>query len=347
MPADCSSTRSRSPRPSARRPTSSPASTARSRSPARCSTTSARPRPTTTIPLAIELTDAGRLEGEIPRGYYRVRREIEEIEGFDPHLAQAILHIILSHHGQLEHGSPVVPATREATLVHSIDNLGGKLGSFDRLEKELADGESWSRFDRGIDGSAFFGSRPPSRVSPKIRSTENDPLAGRRQSAPIPGGPIDYGGANPTARRDHSMFSRARQVDRRRDRSARPRRLAAPESRSPNTTTITTTIITTASPSTTAGTTIPTTTAGPATATAASSRLAGSRPWSPRSLSRARRRSPPAAAPRTATRSRARPRRRARQRSPGSIRRDLAVGLEHPRSALGRGDASRTRPDGG
>ena len=42
---------------------------------------------------------------------------------------------------------------------HAIDNLGGKLGSFDRLERELGDGESWSRFDRGIDGSAFFGSR--------------------------------------------------------------------------------------------------------------------------------------------------------------------------------------------
>jgi 3'-5' exoribonuclease len=110
-------------------------------------------------PLAIELTDEGRLEGEIPRGYYKVRREIERIEGFDPGLAQAILHIILSHHGQLEHGSPVVPATREATLVHAIDNLGGKLGSFDRLERELAEGENWSRFDRGIDGSAFFGSR--------------------------------------------------------------------------------------------------------------------------------------------------------------------------------------------
>jgi 3'-5' exoribonuclease len=110
-------------------------------------------------PLAIDLTDAGRLEGEIPRGYYMVRREIEGIESFDPALAQAVLHIILSHHGQLEHGSPVVPATREATLVHAIDNLGGKLGSFDRLEKELADGESWSRFDRGIAGSAFFGSR--------------------------------------------------------------------------------------------------------------------------------------------------------------------------------------------
>jgi 3'-5' exoribonuclease len=109
--------------------------------------------------LAIELTDAGRLHAEIPLGYYKVRREIEGIEGFDPDLAEAILHIILSHHGSLEHGSPVVPCTREATLVHMIDNLGGKLGSFDRLEKELAEGESWSRFDRGIDASAFFGQR--------------------------------------------------------------------------------------------------------------------------------------------------------------------------------------------
>jgi 3'-5' exoribonuclease len=110
-------------------------------------------------PLAIELTDAGRLEAEIPLGYYKVRRQIEEIDGFDPDLAQAILHIILSHHGSLEHGSPVVPCTREAALVHALDNLGGKLGSFDRLERELADGESWSRFDRGIDASAFFGSK--------------------------------------------------------------------------------------------------------------------------------------------------------------------------------------------
>ncbi len=108
-------------------------------------------------PLAIDLTDAGRLQAEIPLGYYKVRRRIEEIEGFDPELAQAVLHIVLSHHGHLEHGSPVVPCTREATLVHSIDNLGGKLGSFDRLERELADGERWSRFDRGIDAAAFFG----------------------------------------------------------------------------------------------------------------------------------------------------------------------------------------------
>jgi 3'-5' exoribonuclease len=108
---------------------------------------------------AIELTDPGKLLGEIPLGYYTVRREIERIDGFPPETAQAVLHIILSHHGRLEHGSPVVPCTREATLVHMIDNLGGTLGSFDRLEKALADGERWSGFDRGISGSAYFAPR--------------------------------------------------------------------------------------------------------------------------------------------------------------------------------------------
>jgi 3'-5' exoribonuclease len=116
----------------------------------------------TTDPAAIDLTDAGRLQGEIPLGYFRVRREIEAIPGFPPATAQSVLHIILSHHGSLEHGSPVVPATREATLVHFLDNLGGRLGSFDRLEKALAPGASWTSFDRGIGASAYFGPPPAS-----------------------------------------------------------------------------------------------------------------------------------------------------------------------------------------
>ena len=110
-------------------------------------------------PQAIDLTDAGRLQGEIPLGYYRVRRAIEDLPGFPQDLAQAVLHIILSHHGALEHGSPVVPCTREATLVHMIDNLGGKLGSFDRIEKELPAGAVWSGYDKAIGGGAYFAGR--------------------------------------------------------------------------------------------------------------------------------------------------------------------------------------------
>ena len=82
------------------------------------------------------------------------------IEAFPVELAQTVAHIILSHHGALEHGSPVLPCTREATLVHMIDNLGGRLGSFDRLERGLAPGRRWSGFDRAIGTGAFFAERP-------------------------------------------------------------------------------------------------------------------------------------------------------------------------------------------
>ena len=108
---------------------------------------------------AIDLSDAGRLQGEIPLGYFRVRQAVEAIEGFPCDTAEALLHIVLSHHGKLEHGSPVTPCTREATLVHQIDNLGGTLGSYDRIEKSLADGECWSSFDRALSGSAYFARR--------------------------------------------------------------------------------------------------------------------------------------------------------------------------------------------
>ncbi len=124
----------------------------------------------------VEMTDLGRLHGEIALGYFRVRRMIEQIEGFPAELARAVLHIILSHHGTLENGSPVMPCTREATLVHMIDNLGGRLGSFDRLQRELAPGRSWSDFDRAIGAAAFFG------------TAEEQPAAADGSLAPAPAG---------------------------------------------------------------------------------------------------------------------------------------------------------------
>jgi 3'-5' exoribonuclease len=142
-------------------------------------------------PRSIDFTDVGRMQGEIALGYYRIRRAIEDIEGFPESLAQALLHIILSHHGSLEHGSPVVPCTREATLVHMIDNLGGRLGSFDRLEKELSAGQQWSSFDRAIGGGAFFADRSPvvrepsepATVAPEPSTAAPEPLSAAREAA--------------------------------------------------------------------------------------------------------------------------------------------------------------------
>jgi 3'-5' exoribonuclease len=107
----------------------------------------------------VSLNDAGKLIGEIPSGYYTVRHAIEQIPGFPPQFAQALLHIILSHHGCLEHGSPVLPSTREALMVHAMDKLSGDLGSFDRLERETARDEIWSRFDGALGRAVLVADR--------------------------------------------------------------------------------------------------------------------------------------------------------------------------------------------
>ena len=114
---------------------------------------------------SIELTDDGRLQGEIALGYFRVRRLVEQVDGFPPVLARALLHVVLSHHGSLAHGSPVAPATREATLVHQVDNLGGRLGSFDRLERGLPPGAAWSAYDKAVGGGAWFPARAEAGAS--------------------------------------------------------------------------------------------------------------------------------------------------------------------------------------
>ena len=72
----------------------------------------------------------------------------------------------------LEYGSPVVPQTREATLVHFVDNLGGRLGSFDRLERGLPEGASWSPHDRALGCGAYFGFAPS---PPELRAAGAGP----------------------------------------------------------------------------------------------------------------------------------------------------------------------------
>lgn len=111
----------------------------------------------TSDPLAPDLTDVGRLEGHIVIGYEIVRRVVASIDGFPGETARSIRHIVLSHHGKVEYGSPVVPATREAVLVHQADDLAARMGSIDRLERGMAEGDQWSAFDRALGGAVYFG----------------------------------------------------------------------------------------------------------------------------------------------------------------------------------------------
>lgn len=75
-------------------------------------------------------TDTGRLMGHISLGIEIIDKKISMIDNFPPELKTAVEHCILSHHGTLEMGSPVVPMTLEASAVHNADNCSAELNGF-------------------------------------------------------------------------------------------------------------------------------------------------------------------------------------------------------------------------
>jgi 3'-5' exoribonuclease len=74
-------------------------------------------------------TNEGQLLGHIVIELEMVTKKIDAIEGFPPELKALIQHLIASHHGQYEFGSPKLPMFREALVLHYLDDLDSKLGS--------------------------------------------------------------------------------------------------------------------------------------------------------------------------------------------------------------------------
>lgn len=96
-------------------------------------------------------TDAGNLLGHIALESEWISRAVGKIPGFPEELRMQILHIVLSHHGRLEFGSPVLPKTPEALLVHYLDDLDGKLEVMFRAIQDESGGGSWSSYSRALD----------------------------------------------------------------------------------------------------------------------------------------------------------------------------------------------------
>jgi 3'-5' exoribonuclease len=93
-------------------------------------------------------TDRGRLLGHITLGIMLLENLISSIENFPVPLADVLKHIILSHHGEAEWGSPKKPMCVEALIVHYIDNLDAKvMGVKEHMDSNMED-ERWSQFHR-------------------------------------------------------------------------------------------------------------------------------------------------------------------------------------------------------
>ncbi len=110
----------------------------------------------------IDYTDRGRLLGHLVLGYEMVSAKIEEMQnflgGFPEDTKMQILHMILSHHGELNWGSPVVPQTVEAQILHFLDNLDAKVWMFLEAKGLTKDPMArWSEYHRGLSRFVFIG----------------------------------------------------------------------------------------------------------------------------------------------------------------------------------------------
>ncbi|MGB9720315.1 MAG: 3'-5' exoribonuclease YhaM family protein [bacterium] len=106
----------------------------------------------------LDQTTAGRLIGHIIFGYEMVQDKISKIKGFPEQLRLKLLHLILSHHGELEYGSPTLPSFPEALLLHFMDNLDSKLEIMHDLIRQNQGTESeWSEYHNLLGRAIYLG----------------------------------------------------------------------------------------------------------------------------------------------------------------------------------------------
>ncbi len=104
--------------------------------------------------MAFTYTDSGQLIGHISKGLLMLHRKAETLaqkgSGIDENILNILGHIILSHHGEYEFGSPKLPATAEAFMVNYIDDLDAKLNQVTgAIENEPGDA-NWTAWKNAL-----------------------------------------------------------------------------------------------------------------------------------------------------------------------------------------------------
>lgn len=112
-------------------------------------------------PSGIDRTNEGELVGHIAIGIEIINRAVSKLSNFSRYIQTELKHMVLSHHGEKEWGSPVVPKTTEAIVLHMADDLDSKVAQFREIEEREFNGAvpSWSNYDRFLNRRVFMKSR--------------------------------------------------------------------------------------------------------------------------------------------------------------------------------------------
>ena len=126
--------------------------------------------------MNIDYTDEGRLLGHLVLGVTMLEEKLLLLKDFPHELAVRLKHLILSHHGQYDFGSPKEPKFLEAFALHLLDDLDAKINGLHRfMERDRQEGQ-WTDFNRMF--RKFFLKSPlpgPRETEEKARETEVNP----------------------------------------------------------------------------------------------------------------------------------------------------------------------------
>lgn len=136
---------------------------------------------------SFEYTDAGKLLGHIVIGVEMVDAKVRSIPGFPTEKAILIKHLLLSHHGQYDFGSPKRPKTLEAVVLNFLDDMDSKInGVQTHFDKEPDSDSPWTQYHRLYDRYFFKGYPPDSASGPVVDDKTGQDLQKASSESPTP-----------------------------------------------------------------------------------------------------------------------------------------------------------------
>ncbi len=111
---------------------------------------------------SFDYTDEGRLLGHITMNALYLDRKMRDLPDFPESLRTELLHTVLSHHGELEFGSPKRPKTVEALVLSYADDLDAKVQAFREAAAQPGENERWTPFNTNFQRFLFRHSTPDS-----------------------------------------------------------------------------------------------------------------------------------------------------------------------------------------
>lgn len=121
-----------------------------------------------------DYTDKGRLVGHLVLGAEMMQSRVDTMKDFPAGLGTCLQHLILSHHGRYEYGSPCLPMTLEAFVLNFIDDIDAKINYLDRLGNQMKEeGYQWTDFQRTLERFLYVKGGSPLESEGRISPVEH------------------------------------------------------------------------------------------------------------------------------------------------------------------------------